>query len=345
MKSRSLLIAMTVTVAAGHWMLAGAALPPPSKAPPQFDRAAMEAEVAVFNKKPDQPGTGPYPAIKEVDPTLPDHVIYRPKDLSALGKTKLGVLAWGNGGCAADGAGARFHLAEIASHGYLAIASGKVLSGPGAPPQPARPAMPPPAPNAGAPGAPNGLPPGIPPAQTKASSLTEAINWALAENTRKDSPYYGRIDPQQIAVSGWSCGGVQAIEVGSDPRVKTVIIHNSGLFEKGKSALAAMDIGKEALQKLHKPVIYIIGGPTDIAYPQAVDDFARINQIPIFVASTNKGHGGTFTEDNGGIAASVAVSWLDWRLRSDERAARRFVGKDCGLCKDALWNVDSKNIK
>jgi hypothetical protein len=47
------------------------------------------------------------------------------------------VLAWGNGGCAADGAGERFHLAEIASHGYLAIASGTVQSGPGAPPRPA----------------------------------------------------------------------------------------------------------------------------------------------------------------------------------------------------------------
>ena len=344
MKNRSLPILVAVTVGAYGWTLAGAALPPPSKGPPQFDRAAMEAELAVFDKKADQPGTGPYPAIKEMDPTLPDHVVYRPADLSRLGKVKLGVVAWGNGGCAADGAGGRFHLAEIASHGYLAIASGKVLSGPGSPPRPPAPAMPPP-PNAGAPGAPGALPPGIPPAQTKASSLTEAINWALAENARQGSPYYGRIDPRLIAVSGWSCGGVQAIEVGSDPRVKTVIIHNSGLFEKGKTLMPAMDIGKEALLKLHTPVIYIVGGPTDIAYPQAVDDFARINHVPIFVASTNKGHGGTFMEDHGGIAASVAVSWLDWQLRGDERAARRFVGKDCGLCKESQWSVDSKNLK
>ncbi len=345
MKNRTSMIVVAVTVGALGAMAARAALPPPLKVLPPFDRAAMEADVAAFDKKADQSGTGPYPAIKEVDPTLPDHVIYRPADLSRLGKTKLGVVAWGNGGCAADGAGGRFHLSEIASHGYLAIASGKILSGPGAPPRPAMPPMPPPPPNAGAPGAPAGMPPGIPPAQTKAASLTEAIDWALAENARKGSPYYGRIDPKQIAVSGWSCGGVQAIEVGSDPRVKTVIIHNSGLFEKGKTMMSAMDIGKESLQKLHTPVIYIIGGPTDIAYPQAVDDFARINHVPIFVASTNKGHGGTFVEDNGGIAASVAVSWLDWQLRGDKLASQRFVGKDCGLCKDPKWNVDSKNVK
>src|SRR5262245_58373114 len=98
----------------GGWLLAQAALPPPLQGPPKFDRAAMEAEMAAYHLKADQPGTGPYPAIKEVDATLPDHVIYRPRDLTLLGKTKLGVVAWGNGGCADDGAGSRFHLAEIA---------------------------------------------------------------------------------------------------------------------------------------------------------------------------------------------------------------------------------------
>ncbi len=311
---------------------ASATLPPPLQGPPPFDRAAMEADIADYNKKPDMHGTGAYPALKEADPTLPDHVIYRPADLSKLGNQKLGVVAWGNGSCAADGAGSRFHLAELASHGYLAIASGRILSGPGAAPQPA--AAPAPAGSAG----------GIPPARTRATSLTEAIDWALRENTRKDSRYYGRIDPAQIAVSGWSCGGVQALDVASDPRVATVVIHNSGLFERGKSIVAEMDIGKEALQKLHTPVIYIVGGPTDIAYPQAIDDFARINTVPVFIASTNKGHGGTFIEDNGGSAASVAVSWLNWQLRGDKQAAKRFVGKDCGLCTDASWSVDSKKI-
>jgi dienelactone hydrolase len=269
-------------------------------------------------------------------------VIYRPADLSKLGSTKLGILAWGNGGCAADGAGARFHLAEIASHGYLVIANGRILSGPGAPPRPAMPSGPPPGAGATPPGMPAG---GLPPAQTKAADLIDAIDWAVKENDRRGSPYFGKLDPRQIAVSGWSCGGVQALAVASDPRIKAVIIHNSGLFERGKTGMAAMDIGKESLQKLHTPVIYIIGGPTDIAYPQAIDDFSRIDHVPVFVASTNKGHGGTFLEDNGGIAASVAVSWLDWQLRGDKQAAQRFIGKDCGLCKDKRWDVGSKKLE
>ena len=111
----------------------------PAQSPPAFDPKAMQAAMEAFDKVPDTVGTGKYPALKEESPALPNHVIYRPADLSKLGDAKLGVLAWGNGGCAADGAGARLHLAEIASHGYLAIANGKILSGPGAGPRPKMP--------------------------------------------------------------------------------------------------------------------------------------------------------------------------------------------------------------
>src|SRR5580765_5435707 len=72
------------------------------------------------NNGPDTPGTGRFPATKEEVVSLPAHVVYRPKDLTALGATKLGVVAWGNGGCSDDGASTRLHLLEIASHGYLA---------------------------------------------------------------------------------------------------------------------------------------------------------------------------------------------------------------------------------
>jgi dienelactone hydrolase len=309
-------------------------------APPPFDVAKMRADMEAYNKLPDTVGTGRYPAVKEMDPSLRDHVIYRPAELSQLGTQKLGVLAWGNGGCSADGAGARLHLAEIASHGYLAIASGTILSGPGAPPR-APGAIPPggpPPPNAAA------VPPSFPPPATKASSLREAIDWALAENVRAGSRYFGRIDPKWIAVSGWSCGGLQALEIAADPRVRTVIIHNSGIFSAGANPIPGMDLSKALLQKLHTPLIYILGGPTDIAYANGMDDFKQINSVAVMVANLDVGHGGTFLQRNGGRATSVAVSWLDWQLKGDMQAAKRFTGPDCGLCKDPDWTVDRKNM-
>jgi hypothetical protein len=278
---------------------------------------------------PDTPGSGPYPAIKEIAPTLPDHVIYRPSDLSGFGgKRKLGVLAWGNGGCSADGASARLHLAEIASHGYIAIAPGGIYSGPGGRPSPG-PAV---------------TPGVIPPVATKSAALIAAIDWALVENKRAGSPLFGKIDPAKIAVAGHSCGGLQAIEAAHDPRVRAVIINNSGTFADGTNPIRGIDVPKSSLQALHAPMLYILGGPKDVAYPNGMDDFAKIESVPVVVANLPVGHLGTFAQPNGGIVASVSVDWLNWQLNGDAVAAKRFTGPKCGLCVDAKWSVQRKKI-
>ena len=279
--------------------------------------------------RPDTPGTGPFPAMKEEVASLPAHVVYRPANLSALGGLKLGVVAWGNGGCSDDGASSRFHLLEIASHGYLVIASGRILSGPGAPPREPRPAA---------------QPGQILPPRTKTSDLTDAIDWALAENRRSGSPLFGRIDPVLVAYSGWSCGGLQALQVAKDPRVKTMVLHNTGVLNEGPGAIPGMDVRKDVLTSLHTPTIYILGGPKDIAYANGMDDFGRIAHVPVAVANLPVGHGGTFMEPDGGAAASVAVSWLEWQLRGDARSARRFVGDNCGLCADSEWSLQRKQL-
>jgi len=318
--SRPLLIAVATTCVTVVALAQQPAQPP--------DPAAL-ARQAEINARPDSPGTGRFPAMKEEVASLPRHVVYRPKDLASLGSTKLGVVAWGNGGCSEDGASSRFHLLEIASHGYLVIASGRILSGPGAPPREPRPAQ----------------PGQIQPPRTQASDLTEAVDWALAENKRTGSPYFGRIDPALVAYSGWSCGGLQALAVAKDPRVKTLVLHNTGVFNEGRGgAIPGMDVRKDVLQTVHTPAIYILGGPKDIAYENGMDDFKRIAHVPVAVANLPVGHGGTFNEPNGGSAASVAVSWLDWQLRGDERSGTRFVGEDCGLCKDAQWSLERKQF-
>jgi len=288
---------------------------------------------------PDTAGTGPYPAMKEEVATLPRHVIYRPQDLGALSKQKLGVVAWGNGGCSEDGASTRFPLLELASHGYLVIASGRILSGPGAPPRPAAPVRPP---GASAPA--SSAPRQLPPPKTNSSDLNDAIDWALAENGRSGSAYFGRIDPKQIAVAGWSCGGLQALKAAQDPRVRTAVLQNTGIFNAGPSPIPGMDLSKSELLKLHTPVLYILGGPTDIAYANGMDDFKRIEHVPVAVANIETGHTGTYFQPNGGSVATVVVSWLQWQLRADPQAKSRFVGKECGLCTDSKWTLQKKRI-
>jgi len=294
-------------------------------------------------------GSGPYPAIIEGDPGVPGHTIYRPEDLGPFNKNNpLPVFAWGNGACMNSNTFYAPFLAEIASQGFLVVAIGPYS-----------------AEGSSSGGGPGGGMMGGGIGGTKSSQLLEALDWATAENARKDSKYYQKLDPSKFAVAGHSCGGMQALEVSADPRISTTLAMDSGLFagglpkigppkteapkegapKLGGMRMALPTIGKDHLQKLHSPVVYIDGGKSDMAYPNGEDDFARIDKVPIAIAHLDGvGHGGTYMQPNGGEFGKVAVAWLKWQLKGDETAEKMFAGSDCGLCKDTKWKFEKKKM-
>ena len=296
-----------------------------------------------------QEGTGPFPAILEQDQSLPTHTVYRPQDLSKV-KGKLPIIAWGNGACVNNGLAHRNFLMEIASHGYLAIAIGPPIAPPaqgkgatkgsdgkGAPKGDAK---------QGAPKG-DGKQAATGPA-TKSTQLLDAINWALAENGRKGSPYNSKLDASKIAVMGMSCGGIQSYAVATDPRVKLVGIFNSGILPAASAPGAPImeDIRKDHLDKLHSPIFYVTGDKSDIAYENGMDDFKRITKVPaIHTYKDGVSHGGTYSQPNGGDFARVAVAMLNWQLKGEKNESKMFVGANCGLCQEAGWHVETKGIK
>ncbi len=107
----------------------------------------------------------------------------------------------------------------------------------------------------------------------------------------------------------------------------------------------AMAITKDVLQKLHSPVIYINGGEKDIAYANGMDDFAKIDKVPVAIANLDVGHGGTYNQPNGGEFGKVAVAWLQWTLKADETAGKMFTGASCDLCKNTNWKFEKKKME
>ena len=232
---------------------------------------------------------------------LPDHTIYRPDRLPT--GVRLPIVAWCNGACSADGTWFEEILTEWASHGFLVVANGR----------------------------PGGF------GQTDAEMLTESIDWAIAESSRRPSKYYGRIDTTKVAVMGQSCGGLETYEIGDDPRITTTVLWNSGLLSDADNA---------QLARLHAPIAYFTGGPSDIAYPNAVDDFARLPRgLPAFIGHYGDvGHFGTFRDADGGEYGRVGTAWLKWQLRGDAAAGALFSGAACGLCSGTPWVVQRRNL-
>ncbi len=184
----------------------------------------------------------------------------------------------------------------------------------------------------------------MPAAATSAADVRAGIDWAIAENGRVGSTLRGKVATGSIAAAGHSCGGLQAIEVAADPRVKTLLVHNSGIFNDGANPIPGIKASKDMLGKIHSPVIYILGGESDIAWPNGTDDFARLAAVPAVLASLPVGHGGTFSEPMGGAVAHVAVDWLEWQLKGDTVAARTFVGENCRLCTGTDWSLERKGL-
>ena len=263
-------------------------------------------------------GTGAYKAVMTEDLSLPEHTILAPQDLTSFGaKKKLPVLVWGNGACANSPWEHVNFLNEIASHGYIVLATGII-------PMDDQPYQGP---------------------MSRTDQQIESIDWIIAQNADPASPYYQKIDVANICLAGMSCGGLQSLFNCADPRIKALMICNSGLFIDSSIAMPNMPMPKkDKLKDIHTPVIYILGGKEDIAYVNGMDDFHRIQHVPACAANFPVGHGGTYRQPHGGEFSVVALAWLDWQLKKNREAAKMFVGKKNLLSQRKDWTLE-KNKK
>lgn len=241
--------------------------------------------------------------IEQASATLPNHTIYRPQTLTD--NDNLPIVAWGNGGCSNDGLSQADFLSEIASHGYIVIA--------------------------------NGAPGGGGNNDQHETELVKAIDWAIAENGRECSQFYGKLNVEKIAAMGWSCGGGMAHYAAIDPRVDTGVALNSGLYSGDRFGY---------YDRFRTPIAIFNGNQSDVAYSNGLQAFDEITNVPVYHANhANLGHGDAYFQDNGGDLGKAAVGWLNFQLKDDmsETGRGRFFGNNCFMCR-APWTSKSKDF-
>jgi hypothetical protein len=264
---------------------------------------AIDYNRAVTRQEQRNPPSGQFGyAIEHATQTLPNHTIYRP-DLSRV--DKIPIVAWGNGACSNVGTEQADFLLQIASNGYLVIA--------------------------------NGGPFGSGSNDQHETELVKAINWAIAENSRECSQFYGKLDVENVGTMGWSCGGGMAHYAAVDPRVDTAVALNSGIAIYGDRF--------DYYSRFHSPVAIFNGDQSDVAYNPGLQQYEEVNNVPIYHANYPIGHGDAYFQDNGGEFGIVAVGWLNWMLKGDESASGKgmFIGNNCRLCRSP-WTAKHKGF-
>ena len=258
-------------------------------------------------------GSGPHRVTVETNSGtgINEGTIFRPTDLG--GSEKYPIFVWGEGACARNGLANATAMAEIASHGYFVVADGT----------------------------PNGTGNRTMDRSNlagMAAPLIAYIDWAIAENGKPCSAYYQSLEPTKIASNGFSCGGLMSQATVLDPRIVTWGVTSSGMAGANQAFYNA----------IHTPVLFVEGGPSDIAYDGAVEGYDTISMldVPVLWFSKDIGHGGDLTSARGGDFTKLNLAWLNWWLKGDTTATGKglLVGAGCTYCSNSAWEVKSAHV-
>jgi len=159
--------------------------------------------------------------------------------------------------------------------------------------------------------------------------MQKGIDFVLAENARAESPMFGKIDVESLGASGHSQGSGAAVTVGGNARIK-VTVPIQGASTSGVRALTG-------------PTFLISGEDDTLATPSSIESaFGAATKPAVYGMAVGQDHlmPGRMPEP----ILGALTTWFAIHLLKDDTARPLFYGTTCGLCSDATWEVQRKNL-
>jgi hypothetical protein len=261
------------------------------------------ADSSTSNQDSGLPVTGRFPAVNDVwadGPYSPvtvnntgpgnAYTIFHPQELAPNGVLNP-IVTWGNGAMTNPSLYPNL-LPHLASHGFVIIAANTTM--------------------------------------VAGADLIAGIDWLLEQNQNSSSPFYHKLDPDNVASMGYSMGSLATFDIADDPRLTTTV-HISGGARGAANVNNLRQMAAFFCDELETA-------------PNCDPDF-NMAQVPIFYGiflGTN--HVGTMLDPYISRVAGATTGWLRWRLMADESQKALFVGAGCGLCTDPNWTVQQKDL-
>ena len=171
----------------------------------------------------------------------------------------------------------------------------------------------------------------VAPEQTQVTpeQMNAAIDYVLALAADPNSVYYGKVDTTRIASTGYSLGGLGALNVAQNERIDTTFVL--------AAAVPSLSPG------LHGPLGGMFASDDqyfDVPTVTAMIDNSSQPAFGAVIANTTHN-----TAPGNPNATEAYIGWLRWQFMGDAAGRALFVGASCGICtRSAIQQVIKNGI-
>lgn len=178
-------------------------------------------------------------------------------------------------------------------------------------------------------------------------SSDKALSYLLEENNNSESIFFGKIDLENIGITGHSQGGVSVFNAATNfensKLIKTIVACSPTQEELAEGLKWPYD-----LTKVTASVLMFAGTESDDAKTVLPLDkmqimYDKLNVPKTVARKTNCKHNDTDSAMDGYVTA-----WLMWQLQNDTEAAKAFIGDNPEIVNNKLYQdqkIDLKSIK